>query len=299
MLQERVARLESDLAALKGQRSDMVRLFEQTGSVGISGAPQTPEQQQLAALQSELNTVLGVYAEGSPRVKGLRNRIAAAERAVQAQGGTEAEGQSGNSMLDVNLAQIDSRVATMEAELTQSNQELEQLAESIRTTASSSITLAGLERDQANIQSRYDAAVSSLAQARTVERVESSSRGQRITVIEAASVPTMPSGPNRKKVAVMGIGLGFALAGAFFALMEILNNTIRRPAELTSRFEITPLAVIPYIESREERRRRQGVAMAAILAVLIVLPLGLWALHINYMPLDLLAQKIISRLGLG
>ena len=89
------------------------------------------------------------------------------------------------------------------------------------------------------------------------------------------------------------------VAGGFFALMELLNRAIRRPAEMRARFQITPLAVIPYIETRQERRHRQGVALVLILAVLIVIPLGLWGIHTQYMPLDILAQKVVNRLGLG
>lgn len=299
LLQERVARLESDLAVLQAQRAEMVRLFEQTGNVPTNTAPQTTEQQQLAALRAELNSVLGIYAENSPRVKTLRNRIAHVESAVQAQGALTDRANSGNSLLDVNLSQIDSRVSALQNEMSQANQELERLGESISATAANAIALGSLERDQQNIQARYNAAVASLDQARQVERVETSAQGQRITVIEAASVPGQPSGPNRKKIALAGIGLGLGLAGGFFALMELLNNAIRRPAELRSRFQITPLTVIPYIEGRAERRRRQAVLMTAILAVAIIIPLGLWGIHTQYMPLDILAQKIVTRLGLG
>lgn len=299
LLQERVARLESDLAVLEAQRAEMVRLFEQTGNVPVNTAPQTPEQQLLAALRGELNGVLGVYAENSPRVRALRNRIATTERAVEAQAAPADTANSGSSLLDVNLSQIDSRVATLQNERAQVDQELAMLAESISATAANAITLGALERDQQNIQAGYNNAVGSFEQARQVERVETSAQGQRISVIEAASVPSQPSGPNRKKIAVAGIGLGLGLAGAFFALMELLNNTIRRPAELQSRFQVTPLAVIPFIEGRRDRRRRQGVLLAAILAVVIVIPLVLWGLHTQYMPLDILAQKIVNRLGLG
>ena len=299
LMQERMARLESDLAVLQAQRAEMVRLFEQTGNVPSNAAPQTPEQQQLVALRAELNSVLGIYAEDSPRVRTLRNRIASAERAVQAQGNPADTANSGNSLLDVNLSQIDSRVSALQNEMAQANQELENLRASISATAANTIALGSLERDHQNIQDRYNAAVASLDQARQVERVETSAQGQRITVIEAASVPGQPSGPNRKKIALAGISLGLGLAGGFFALMELLNNAIRRPAELRSRFQITPLAVIPYIEGRAERRRRQAVLMAAILAVAIIIPLGLWGIHTQYMPLDILAQKIVTRLGLG
>lgn len=299
LLQERVARLESDLAVLQAQRAEMVRLFEQTGSIQASALPQTPEQQLLASLQSELNAVLGVYAENSPRVRALRTRIENAQRAVQAQGGGTEQAATGNSLLDVNLSQIDSRVTTLANERDQALADLEGLAASINATAANAIALGALERDQMNIQARYNAAVASLDQARQIERVETSSQGQRISVIEGASVPSQPSGPNRQKIALAGIGLGLGLAGGFFALMELLNSAIRRPAELRSRFQITPLAVIPFIEGRAERRRRQAYLLSAILAVMIVIPLGLWAIHTQYMPLDILAQKIVTRLGLG
>ena len=151
-------------------------MFEQTGLVQRSVAPQTPEEQQLAALQAELVAVLGVYADDTPRVKALRNRIASAQKAVEAQApapsATDAEGETGNMMLDVNLSQIDSRIAMTERELGQANEELVRLKAAIDATATNSITLGALERDQANIQARYNAAVASLGEARTAERIE-------------------------------------------------------------------------------------------------------------------------------
>lgn len=299
LLQERVSRLESDLSTLQAQKQDMVRLFEQTGSIRQNDTPQTPEQQQLSSLQAELNNTLGVYAEGSPKVQALRARIAAAQKALEAASPADEAGQTGNSLLDINLAQLDTRIETIGKDLAQANRQLQDLSASISATATNSIALGALERDQANIQARYNAAVADLGAARTAERIESSARGQRITVIESANVPSRPSGPNRKKLALMGVGLGLGLAGGFFALMELLNRAIRRPAEMRARFQITPLAVIPYIETRQERRHRQGVALVLILAVLIVIPLGLWGIHTQYMPLDILAQKVVNRLGLG
>jgi len=300
LLQERISRLESELSSLQTQRQDMVRLFEETGNIRQTAQPQTVEEQQLAQLRAELSGVLSVYAEDSPRVTSLRNRIAAAERQLQAQTtGTAGGADSETTILDVSLSQIDTRMTALQTELDQANAELATVQAAVSATATNSITLGALERDQANIQARYNAAVADLSQARTVERIEASSQGQRISVLEAASVPNQPSGPNRKKIAAMGVGLGLGLAGGFFVLMEILNNAVRRPGELRSRFQITPLAVIPYIETRQERRHRRTVTLALIAAVMVLIPLGLVALHTQYMPLDVLAQKVVTRLGLG
>lgn len=299
LLQERISRLESELSSLQTQRQDMVRLFEETGNIRQTAQPQTVEEQQLAQLRAELSGVLSIYAENSPRVTSLRNRIAAAERQLQAQAGAADGASSETTILDVSLSQIDTRMTALQTELDQANAELATVQAAVSATATNSITLGALERDQANIQARYNAAVADLSQARTVERIEASSQGQRITVLEAASVPNQPSGPNRKKIAAMGFGLGLGLAGGFFVLMEILNNAVRRPGELRSRFQITPLAVIPYIETRQERRHRRTVTLALIASVMVLIPLGLVALHTQYMPLDVLAQKVVTRLGLG
>lgn len=297
LLQERAARLQNEVAALQTQRADMMRIFEQTGNVsGQSG--QSPEVQTLAQARQRLAQLEAMSeTDDNPRIRGLRTQIAALEQSIQQNGSTES--QTGNPLLDLNLAQIDSRIETARTEIEQVTAELERLEESLRETSANSLSLAALERDQANIQSRYNAAVASLAQARMVERIESTARGERITVVEAASVPNLPSGPSRKKIAALGAGAGMGLAVGFFMLMELLNSAIRRPAELKARFNVIPLAVIPYIENRRERRGRVARRLALVLAVAVTIPLGLWYLHMNYMPLDILTLKIIDRLGLG
>lgn len=297
LLQERVSRLQTDIAALQTQRADMLRIFEETGSVSGNGSP---DEQQLDRLRQRLAQLEAISQTGdNPRIRGLRAQIAAMEKSLQPAGEGEGEGQTGNALLDLNLSQIDSRIQTAQTEIEQATRELETLEASVRKTSDNALELAALERDQANIQSRYNAAVASLAQARTVERIETSARGERITVVEGASVPSQPSGPDRKKIAALGSGVGLGLAVAFFALMEILNSTIRRPSELKARFQVTPLAVIPYIETRRERRKRLGWRLMLVLAVAVTIPLALWYLHINYMPLDILTMKVLARLGLG
>ena len=80
--------------------------------------------------------------------------------------------------------------------------------------------------------------------------------------------------------------------------MELLNRTIRRPLEIQSKFGIIPLAVVPYIESPQERTIRRASLIGASLAVLIGVPAVLFYIHTQYMPLDILANKVFDRLGL-
>ncbi|MEP3638234.1 MAG: hypothetical protein ABJN14_13365 [Paracoccaceae bacterium] len=306
LLLERLSDLESDRSRLVNQRAEMVAIFEATGSLRPASASQrelSPEEQQLNAARLELQSALSVYSETHPRVSLLQKQIEQLEGQIGAFSGvdnTNTEDQPGaTSLLDITLAEIDQRLTEVDRDIATTNEELTRLEASISATAANAIALEGLQREYENIQTQYNSAVSDLNQARMGERIEVNSQGQRISVIENASVPQDPSGPGRTKIAVSGVGAGLGLAGGFFFLLEFLNRTIRRPTELRSRFGIVPLASIPYMESRRERTMRRTILITAFVAVLISVPAILYYIDTQYMPLELLANKIINRLGIG
>ena len=305
LLLERLSDLENDRSRLVNQRAEMVAVFEATGSLrpGASQRELSPEEQQLNDARLELQSALSVYSETHPRVSLLQKRIEQLEGQIGALSGVEntnTEEQPGApSLLDITLAEIDQRLEEVDRDIGVTNEELSKLETSISATAANAIALEGLQREYENIQNQYNAAVANLNQARAGERQEENNQGQRITIIESASVPQDPSGPGRSKIAAAGVGAGLGLAGGFFFLLELLNRTIRRPTELRSRFGIVPLASIPYMESRRERTMRRTILITAFVAVLISVPAILYYIDTQYMPLELLANKIINRLGIG
>jgi uncharacterized protein involved in exopolysaccharide biosynthesis len=145
----------------------------------------------------------------------------------------------------------------------ESRAELQRLEAPSRARRSTRSRCSSLERDYENIRVQYDSAVARLAQASTGERIELTSRGQRITLIEAANVPAEPARPNRKLIAAAGAAAGIGLAVGLFVLLEILNRTVRRPVEISRALGIEPLVTIPYISTRTERFRRFGLRAAA------------------------------------
>lgn len=300
LLQERLGRLESDRAALVALRADIVARFQATGEIqGAPGAQLTADQQRLKALQLELEQARAIYSDSNPKLLMIQSQIDQLEAALAAQSPAVDEAGAPQSMLDVTLAEMDSRLKALDRDIETATADLAQLEAAIAAASSIAIALAALERDYANIQGRYTAAVNNLNQARMGERIETSAQGQRITVLEGAAVPQEPSGPDRRKIAGLGIGSGLGLAVGWFLLLELLNRSIRQPGEMKSRFGIVPIVSIPYMESRRERMARRGALVAASLAVLIGVPAGLWYVDTNYMPLELLADKVITRLGLS
>jgi polysaccharide chain length determinant protein (PEP-CTERM system associated) len=302
LLQERIANAERERSALVNQRARIVEIFETTGEIATSGAPVSPQQQELQSLERELSEALLVYSEANPRVQLLQRRIdqlrnQAEAATVDTPGDGEAATQTGITELDVQMAQIDSRIATLDTIIAESREEVAALEEAIARTPTNAITLRSLERDYENVRRQYDSVVARLAEANTGERIEVTARGQRISVIEAANVPREPSSPNRPRIMAMGVAAGLGLAGGLFVLLELLNRSIRRPAEITGALGITPLATIPFFESPRRRLMRNAMRAASVIVILIGVPAALWAIDTYFMPLDMLAERILRRVG--
>src|SRR6056297_1144427 len=299
VLQERVSSAQRELSTLIDQLARIIAIYEATGQITATDNTLTDDQRQLRNLERELAQQLSIYSEDAPQIVTLRRRIDTLRTQVATTSPEDGAGNSAQAVLDMQLGQIDAQIESLESVISEAEAELVRLEDSIARTPINAITLQGLERDYENIRMQYDSAVARLAQASTGERIELTARGQRITLIEAANVPSEPARPNRRLLAAFGVAAGIGLAVGLFILLEFLNRTVRRPVEISRSLGIEPLATVPYISTRTERFRRIGFRVAALLLVVVGLPAGLWAIDTYYIPLDQLATDVMSRLGLA
>jgi succinoglycan biosynthesis transport protein ExoP len=297
-LQERVLQLERELSNLRDRRARLVEIYDRTGRTDILGETMTPEQRQLQQLKDQLASALVIYSPQNPRIRSLEAQIAALE-AANIRLGLGKQNAPNITAFEFQLSDIDGQISFIVEQKDVIEQELNELALSIDSTPTNSITLGTLERDYDNIRLQYTQATAGLAEARTGEQIEAQSRGQRITVTEQAVVPDSPSSPNRKLIVAAGIGAGIAGGIGLLVLFEIFNNTIRRPVELTNRLGTSTFATIPYIETRQDVMGRRWVAICVLFVVVVGTPAILYLVHSYYLPLDALFDKVSDRLGLA
>jgi uncharacterized protein involved in exopolysaccharide biosynthesis len=300
MLMERRSQLERDKSSVQDMRDRITQIFQATGQ--LPGSPEermSPAQQALAEARRELETAKSIYSETNPRVRVLAARVAQLERDVAGVAGSEAaSGDPSTALFDMQMSELDAREAFIDEQLTLVVDELAQIEDALARTPGNAITLQALERDYENISNRYEAASQRLAAAAVGERIELTSKGQRISVLRQAVVPREPTSPNRPLIAAAGLAAGLGLSGALVVLLELLNRTVRRPADLTRALQISPLGTLPYIATSAETVKRRGALLAVIGLIAVGLPAGLYLLHVQYMPLDLLADRAMSRIGL-
>lgn len=299
-LQERLAEMARERTSLEERRA---RLFELQQS-GITRLRPTEEDltqtaRQLASLRDQLVSARAVYTEESPRVRMLKARIEALEEQVQAQPALMADAEPAQDAPDpvsLEIEQVDGQLQEIGERSAEVEAEVAQLQATIDRTPANSITLQAMRRDYQHIERQYERALNRLSEASTGERIETLSKGQRITVIQQATAPSEPSDPNRPMIAGTGIALGVGAASALVVLLELLNRAIRRPVDLTNRLGITPIASVPYIATPGERLRRRVLGLLGIAAILVGIPAALWFVHYEVMPLDLIYDKVRSEL---
>ncbi|MGR3540539.1 MAG: Wzz/FepE/Etk N-terminal domain-containing protein [Hasllibacter sp.] len=303
-LQEQILQIDRDIAALDRQSEQMLRLFESTGSLGTGEARATPAQRRLADLQRELDSALLIYSAANPRVRVLQERLAQAEAEVAAEAGA-APAEAGDDapdrrdvMFELQMEEMEQRRSELEARRSRAAARLEELEGILVEIPGNTVVLDALERDYAAVRDQYNEAVRRQADAATGERIEALSRGQRIVVTEPPAVPSSPSSPNRPLIVAAGAGAGVAAGLGLVILLELLDNSVRRPRDLTNRMGITPLATIPFVPSRGRTIRRRLYKLAFLCVALVGVPALLWFVDTEIRPLELVLRDLRGRIGL-
>jgi polysaccharide chain length determinant protein (PEP-CTERM system associated) len=299
--QERLLRLERDMAALKDRRDRLVQVFNNTGEVEASNQPQSPAEAQLKAMQNKLSELLAVFSPENPRVTLLKAQIATQQRRIANQSanvGTSSTAKA-PSAYEIQLSDIDGQMSYLESQKTDITAALADLQKSIEATPGNAIALDTLQRDYNNLQIQYNQAVANKARAETGDIIESLSKGQRISVIEQAVAPNQPERPNRSLIVAAGVGGGAVAGLGLIFLLELLNSAIRRPSEVIEKLGITPLGTLPYLRSKQHNTRRRMILFLTFGVALIAIPALLWFLDSHVIPLDLLFYKLKAKVGLS
>ncbi|WP_172300537.1 lipopolysaccharide biosynthesis protein [Pseudoruegeria sp. HB172150] len=308
-LQERLVAIERDISRLTGQRDRLQQLYLTTGRTEVPPAgtatPPSEAELQLRGLERELDEALLVFSEENPKVKLLRARVDRLEADIAARAAEAAEtppapppaGSTQANILNAQIAELDSEIELLREQKDSVQTTLDGLTDTIERTPEIASALEELERAYAIVESQYDTAENRLSRAQTGDLIESRSRGQRVAVIEQPNTPSTPTKPNRVLIAGGGAVLGIAAGLGLIVLLELLNGSIRRPEDLVRRFGISPFATIPYIRTRRQVFLQRGLKLLVILAIVVGIPAAIYAMHVYYLPVDLVADKVMNRLG--
>jgi uncharacterized protein involved in exopolysaccharide biosynthesis len=295
-----------DLASRRAALEEEKRRLEQSLAIGTASLEEggSPLQQELVRLERALLQQRAIYAESHPQIRSLVSRIRAIEGALGSvtardAGDGSADTQGAAMQTLQQIERIEAQLGVLDEQERADRARIEELEASILRTPEVEVTLAALQRDYGALQVQFQDAALKRAQAAVGERLEVNRQSERFEVIEAAVAPARPSAPNRPVIVAAGFvgssGLGFGLV----VLIELLNRRLRSPRDFETRLQMRPIVTIPYIQTARERFRRRVMFLGWLLFFLAAAPTALVLVDQYFMPLDLLAQRIVDMSGLG
>ncbi len=300
LLQERARALELRRLELEQERASLEYILN-----SVESPTQTELQRALEAARVQLTERSALLSPEHPEVRGLRNRVAAYEKAVQAEIEARANDSAENAP-PPSPAAIEARrrltflnlqVEYIGAQMKDIQAERQEIQRTILATPSTEVALNALRRAYEETEKRYQSSREKLAEARMGEQLEDKQQAERFEVIEQARPPSAPVSPNRPKIAMAGVAGGAGAGLALILLLELSSGVVRRSSDLR-RIHREPVAALPYVFTPFERRRLWALRIAAVLLAFGGGAFALWAIHVYYLPLETLAQEALVKLKL-
>lgn len=236
-LNEQLITARADAASAQVRLEQLQQTIAQGGEV-TSFADATSAS-FIVQLQGRLSDVRRQYTDLSTRYGGRHPEVITARAQV-----TDIEGQLASVVGQITASveneyrvalsreqAIETSLAAQKGDTAQFNQTAVQLRE--------------LERQAEASRSLYEAFLARFQE--TTEQVTLQTAESRI--VERAAVPTVPSEPNKKAIALIGavLSLGLGIAGAF--LLEKLDNGFRTSEQLEAATGAPVLALVPVIDN--------------------------------------------------
>lgn len=310
---DRLKALETQYLSLSSKYSDkhpdvvkMRQEIEALSREANANDANIDQVKELTQLRAQLATLGDKYAAGHPDVIKLNKQIEALEDAIARQDTSKkahklAASQPDNPAYITLQTQRDSFVQDIAA-IGKKRQELKaKLADyekRLSETPDVERQYLSLVRDYENASAKYRELKAKEMEAQIAQQLEKKSKGERFSIIEPPLLPEKPVKPNRMAIAFLGLVLAIAAGAGYVLLRETMDKSVRGLKGVVALTGAPPLAIIPLLETDDERdeqkRRRFIVLLASVGAILAAILM----VHLLWTPLDVLWFRMLRKLDM-
>lgn len=275
--------LESQIRILKDQLNSL-----STGGELVTSAVRSERLAQVEGeilrLETSLTGLRERYSDNHPDVKQLKTQLAALQRTRDGLLNQEAESKlapaparSPNAMqakslreLEASIARLQSQVEAKDLELEQRTKEQEQLKQTLKIYSSRIEARPIMEQEYAELtrnyglaKARYDELNKKTSVSEMATDLENRRQGERLELLEGASLPETPAKPNRLLVTGFGLGLGLMLGVFTTGAREMKDTSLKSLKDARAYSNLPVLGTIPLLENDLVVRRKRRLAWLA------------------------------------
>jgi len=268
------AQLDAYTQSLNRAQQDRVYtqslLSQQLAAWTSSQTSMNPEnlQKQLADLQSQLLTLQGRYTDDHPDVVKTKNDIAEVKRKLaemnSVSAGTE-NTDKGSASEPPEIKQLRLQIHQYDQSIAQATREQKLLQDQINTyqgrlalSPAVEEQYKGLMRDYETAQKFYNDLLAKKNESEMQTDMERRQQGEQMSLLNPASLPDLPSFPNRLLFAGGGLIAGLALGSGMAIWLEMQDKSIRDEQDVLAALEMPTLVSLPWIDQGTSDRDGNG-----------------------------------------
>ncbi len=267
-----------------------------TPGSGLTVAPGETAAARLSILRNELGALQTTYSDKYPdviqmkeQIRILEGRVAEEDKKITAAAAAPktAAPATSRQTRDLRLAMQNPYVLSLMQQLDQAsveakastdeignlNRQLAVYQRRLEMTPKREQELNLITRDYETTRDHFRSLLAKRGEADVAADLEQRQKGETFRVIEPATLPERPAGPNRIRLLLVGIALALGAAGVAVILAEQVDTSYRRAEEVRATAGVPVLSTIPRIVTEADRLgalRQRRLAVVAVTAGLML-----------------------------
>lgn len=275
--------LETNLRVEKARKAELTREVPQTAAsnASVKSERMLEAERDIRNLEDALALARQRFTEAYPDVQNLKNRLELAkQKKVQIQK-EEAENKTlataappANRQLQMAVVDVDGNVQRLESASRQRDLEIADLDNQIKQAQTAINKLEAqisaaplgeqqygdLVREREIAKQKYIDLDARLSAAEISKDLETRGQGERLELLDAASLPQYPTEPKRPMVIGVGAGLGLLLGVVIAAAREMKDTSLKNLKDVRAYTQMSILGSVPLLENDFVVRRRRRIA---------------------------------------
>ena len=247
-------------------------------------------EEELVRLHHQREDLLSRFSPQYPDVVAIDHRIADEEaelnKATSSTKPTTSEKPADAAAirlpLDPAAVQLRSQLQANEMEMRDEQKQIGQIQAQLATYQQRLTLTPLLEQQLDELQRSYELAnqhytnlLNKKTQSELATKLAVRQSSEQFQIVDPASLPLKPSGPQRQKIALGGLAMGLALGLALAFLVEARDRSFHAESEIRGYFPIPIIiGVPPLLTAGEKHKKARGLALTWALSCLMLLLLG-------------------------
>lgn len=305
--QDRLKALQSEFrnksALYSADHPDVIRLQREVKHLEEAlggGSSNKDYAKQLKIEQDKLSELRQTYTADHPEAL-KQQRVVESLQSSRKTSAVAEDFQADNPayvLLQTQLRGAESDIATLTARISELQAKINKFETYMSQAPNVEKSYAELTLQLQTSTQKYQEIKAKQMEAELSQNLETERKGERYALVEPPILPDEPQSPNRIAILLIGIVLSGLIAAGSAAVAELLEDSVRGEAELTSLIA-APLGSIPYLMLAEEEKQGNKNTKWILLGILASIVFALTVFHFAVKPLDVTWYIFLRKLGIA